>query len=129
MVSLPNLPNVIVLYLAPIYRQTGLPLFRPILGPGDKSRMFSTTLFESNENEHFSEQRRSYFLLQVHKVVQGTQHRPFNPRSDAHQAFLRKQLLKVDNLERKYPRLNLDDERGFFEAQLLETKTTAASGP
>lgn len=57
---------------------------------------------------------------QVHKVVQGTEHRPFNPKSDAHQAFLRKQLQKVDNLERKYPRLNLDDERGRFEAQLLE---------
>lgn len=61
-------------------------------------------------------------------MVQGTQHRPFNPKSDAHQAFLRKQLVKVDNLERKYPLLNLDDERGFFEAQILETKTTAVSG-
>lgn len=63
---------------------------------------------------------------QVHKVVQGTEHRPFNPKSDAHQAFLRKQLQKVDNLERKYPRLNLDDERGCFEAQILEP--VAASG-
>lgn len=59
-------------------------------------------------------------------MVQGTEHRPFNPKSDAHQTFLRKQLQKLDNLKRKYPRLNLDDERGCFEAQILEP--AAASG-
>ncbi len=64
---------------------------------------------------------------QVHKVVQATEHKPFNPESDAHQAFLRKQVQKVDNLERKYPGLSLDDERGFFKAQILEP--VAVSGP
>lgn len=77
-------------------------------------------------------QRVHFWLLlllvfcQVLKVVQGTEHRPFNPKSDAHQTFLRKQLQKVDNLERKYPLLNLDDERRRFEAQILEP--VAASG-
>lgn len=64
---------------------------------------------------------------QVHKVVQATEHKPFNPKSDAHQAFLRKQMQKVDNLERKYPGLSLDDERGFFKAHILEP--VAVSGP
>eukprot|EP00752_Nemacystus_decipiens_P009174 g8195.t1 len=64
-------------------------------------------------------------MQEVHKVVQGTEHQPFNPKSDAHQAFLRKQLQKVDNLERKYPRLNLDDERRHFEAQILEPVATS----
>ncbi|CAN0466964.1 unnamed protein product [Ectocarpus sp. 12 AP-2014] len=65
-------------------------------------------------------------MHEVQKVVQGTEHRPFNPKSDAHQNFLRKQLLKVDNLERRYPGLKLDDERGFFQAQVLEPVAASA---
>ncbi|CAM9536645.1 unnamed protein product, partial [Hapterophycus canaliculatus] len=64
-------------------------------------------------------------MQEVEKIVQGTEHRPFNPKSDAHQSFLRKQLAKLENLERRYPRLKLDDERGFFNAQLLEPATAS----
>ena len=62
--------------------------------------------------------------FQVQKVMQGMEHRPFNPESDAHQRFLRRQLQKLQTLRGKYPGLVLDAEQAFFESQLIEPVVT-----
>lgn len=60
---------------------------------------------------------------QVNKVMLAKEHRPFNPRSEAHQNFLRRQLQRLDKLQGKHPKLMLDDERAFFQSHLLEVAT------
>ena len=61
----------------------------------------------------------SFGLRQVKKMMQATQHRPFNPKNHAHQGFLRSRLKKLDDLERLHPSLDLDAERAFFESQVV----------
>ena len=50
-------------------------------------------------------------LTQLQKAME---HRPFNPKTKGHQAFLQKQLRIVEQLEKQYADLNFEKEKVFF---------------
>jgi hypothetical protein len=53
-------------------------------------------------------------LPQVAQIVAAAEHRPFNPESEAHKAFCRKMLEKIENK----PELDFSSEREAFERYL-----------
>ncbi len=55
---------------------------------------------------------------QIQQVQQAAAHRPFQPKSVAHQTFLKKQLEKIRQLSEQYPILDFGEERSIFEANL-----------
>lgn len=57
-------------------------------------------------------------IRQIEKIRKASAHRPFHPESTAHQAFLRKQLLQIDQLESVYPFLDFVAERRAFTTQI-----------
>ncbi|MFT4664562.1 MAG: hypothetical protein ACI9VN_000389 [Patescibacteria group bacterium] len=59
-------------------------------------------------------------LAKLDKLIQASRHRPFQVESNAHQAFLRKQLEEIEKMNQAFPFLSFDEERGLLEAQLLE---------
>jgi hypothetical protein len=48
------------------------------------------------------------------QIVAAAEHRPFNPESEAHKAFCRKMLEKIENK----PELDFSSEREAFERYL-----------
>lgn len=56
---------------------------------------------------------------QLHKLQQGLNHRPFQAASEAHQRFLGKLLKQIQQLERQYPYLSFEQEKGMVKTQLL----------
>jgi predicted metallopeptidase len=55
---------------------------------------------------------------EVQKIVAAANHRPFNQFTNEHQKFLQKQLLKLKNLEQKYPIISLINEKEKLQNQL-----------
>ncbi len=53
-------------------------------------------------------------LEEVRKIVIARRHKPFQPATQAHQAFLRSQLDKSLELVRRYPFLDLTEEIDYF---------------
>lgn len=53
-------------------------------------------------------------LPQIEQIVAAAEHRPFNPESEAHKAFCRKMLEKIENM----PELDFTPEREAFERYL-----------
>lgn len=51
----------------------------------------------------------------IGKILAGFQHRPFNPQTAQHQAFLRQQLALIASLKQEHPRLDFGDEEAFFK--------------
>lgn len=45
------------------------------------------------------------------KIMKALSHKPFHPKSEAHQQFLRQIVLKIEQLEEKYPYLDFQKER------------------
>ena len=54
-------------------------------------------------------------MKEIEPLLKSSQHRPRFPHSPQHQQFKAKQLIKVDELERKYPFLKLKGIRARFE--------------
>ncbi len=54
------------------------------------------------------------------KIIQASQHRPFQVESDAHQFFLRKQLEEIEKINQAFPFLKFEKEKSLFEIQLLK---------
>ncbi len=54
----------------------------------------------------------------IGEILQAAQHRPFHPQSLQHQAFLHKQLEKIEALAKAHPHLDFMKEREIFTAQL-----------
>lgn len=52
-------------------------------------------------------------------IMQASQHRPFHPRAQQHQAFLRQQLEKIADLEQEHPDLDFKKEKQIFQKQLF----------
>ncbi len=75
-------------------------------------------IWECFEDAFFDEKTKA-LCQQVAQVVTAAEHRPFHPASTAHQAFLRKQITVVEELEKAHPRLDFRKEKEFFENQLL----------
>lgn len=58
-------------------------------------------------------------MAKLDKIIQASQHRPFQVESEAHQAFLRKQLGEIEKMEEEFPFLKFENERVLLEGQLL----------
>ena len=53
-------------------------------------------------------------LLQVEQIVAAAEHRPFNPESEAHKAFCRKMMAKMESM----PEMDFTLEKSMFERYL-----------
>jgi hypothetical protein len=54
----------------------------------------------------------------IERMVQAALHRPLHPGTEAHQAFLRQQLDKIQDFAEEYPNLSFEQEKELFLAQL-----------
>jgi len=61
--------------------------------------------------ESFFDAKTKQLNAQIDKIQQAIQHRPFQPESEAHQAFLHKQLEKLAALQQQAPQLDFSTER------------------
>jgi len=92
-------------------------------------RFYEADMIHPNEQaiayiwERFSEAYFDAKTIELNRriaaITQARRHRPFHPRSQRHQAFLRQQLEKISALEQEYPYLNFRAERRAFEQQLF----------
>lgn len=57
-------------------------------------------------------------VQEVERIIIASQHRPFHPKSAAHQSFVQKQLTAIDNMEAKSPFLDFSKEKDIFKKQL-----------
>ncbi len=73
-------------------------------------------IWEGFQRAYFSENTLQ-ILAQVKKVVQASQHRPFHPALPAHQTFLKKQLVQIEQLKNSHPYLDFQEEMALFEQQ------------
>ncbi|MFK7806658.1 MAG: GSCFA domain-containing protein [Saprospiraceae bacterium] len=69
------------------------------------------------QNGLFSEDTKT-LNSELEKVIQASQHRPFQQSSTAHQIFLQKQLEQISNLKERFPFINLENESVLLENQL-----------
>jgi hypothetical protein len=53
-------------------------------------------------------------ILELEKILQAKNHRPFNPNGEEYKAFKASFLNKVKSLKKRYPFLNIDEEARFF---------------
>ncbi len=53
-------------------------------------------------------------------IVKGRSHRPLRPDSDAYRLFLQSMLKRVVQMKELYPQLNLDEDKQYFESELLK---------
>ena len=58
-------------------------------------------------------------VQQLEKIKRASSHRPFHPNTESHQAFLRNQLAKIQDLQLKFPELDFSQEQQIFANQLL----------
>ena len=71
--------------------------------------------------EYFVSEKSQDLIRQLDKIIQAANHRPFNPGTAQHQAFVLKQLNKIKELGSKFEALDLTRERQIFESQLINS--------
>ncbi len=59
------------------------------------------------------------FLKEFDVIIKAKNHRPFNPASLAHQNFLLKNLDRIEQLIKKYPAINLNEDKKDLTALLV----------
>ena len=74
-------------------------------------------IWEKFETALISEESRK-ISKEVVKITAATNHRPFNKFTKEHQIFLQKQLSKLQVFKQKYPFVDLEKEKGFFEREI-----------
>jgi hypothetical protein len=52
----------------------------------------------------------------IEKITAAVKHRPFNPQSTAFKQFIDQNLRHIDRIEEKYPNLDFNNERLYFES-------------
>lgn len=57
-------------------------------------------------------------MQQIARIMQAAGHKPFNPDSEAHQEFCRKQLRTIEQIESRHPDLDFSKERAYFGSHL-----------
>ncbi|MBN4081727.1 hypothetical protein JYU23_01205, partial [bacterium AH-315-C07] len=57
-------------------------------------------------------------MTKVQKLIDSTNHRPFDVKSDAHQEFLKKLLSEVYNLKQELPEANFSEELDKINSQI-----------
>lgn len=53
-------------------------------------------------------------IAEIDSIVNAKNHKPFNPNSDSHQIFLKNQIENINNINKKYPEIDLSEELNFF---------------
>lgn len=71
-------------------------------------------------SETFFSEPTSRLNDRIGKVLAGFQHRPFNPQTAQHQAFMRQQLALIASLKQEYPRLDFGEEESYFKTSLSQ---------
>lgn len=56
----------------------------------------------------------------INKIITASAHRPFNPNSEAHQSFCKKQLDRIQAIDDAYPYIDLSKERQHFTEIIKE---------
>ena len=64
--------------------------------------------------QHFIEEDAQTLMEEIKNIVTGYKHKPFQPETTSHQAFLKSYSQKVIQLQQKYPHLNFDEELCYF---------------
>lgn len=52
------------------------------------------------------------------RIAEAAEHRPFDPRGEAHRNFCRAMLRRIDELRREQPQMRFDDEKEYFNSFL-----------
>ncbi len=68
--------------------------------------IFSETYFDQNLKD---------FISEWQKIMAGLGHRPFNPKSETHQTFLKKLLIKIQSFENQ---IDISTEKEIIERQM-----------
>jgi hypothetical protein len=63
---------------------------------------------------HFVDEKAQQLAEEIRKIVIARKHKPFQPATEAHKRFLKTHLEKAQELQRKYPFLNLDEDIRYF---------------
>lgn len=63
---------------------------------------------------HFVDEKAQQLAEEIKKIVIARKHKPFQPSTEAHKRFLKTHLEKAQELQRKYPFLNLDEDISYF---------------
>lgn len=66
--------------------------------------------------EHFIDRPAQEMMEEIKKVVTAFNHKPFQPATEAHKAFLRSSLNKTGKLQQQMPQLDFSRELLFFGA-------------
>lgn len=70
------------------------------------------------ENAFFTDKTKA-LCQRISQLTTAATHRPFHPASEAHQTFLKKQLLILERLQKEFPSLDFTKEKEVFSRQLL----------
>jgi len=70
---------------------------------------FSETMFNSKTHS---------LLKEIDKINNAKNHKPRNIFSSKHQDFIKNQLVKIEELNKKYPHLNFDEDIQYFNSQI-----------
>ncbi|NOX89306.1 MAG: GSCFA domain-containing protein [Calditrichaeota bacterium] len=73
-------------------------------------------------NQMFFDKSTLDALKDFSRLKKSLQHKAGNPESPAHRQFLRQTLKFTEELEKKYPYVQLDKDKTFIEEQLLKNK-------
>ena len=64
--------------------------------------------------ENFIDEESQQLMEEIKKIVIARKHKPFQPETNAHKAFLKTHFQKTKELQAKYSFLNLSDEINYF---------------
>jgi hypothetical protein len=64
--------------------------------------------------ESFIDEESQQLMEEIKKIVIARKHKPFQPETNAHKAFLKRHFEKTKELQAKYSFLDLNDEMNYF---------------
>jgi uncharacterized protein (DUF2267 family) len=64
--------------------------------------------------DYFIDEEAQALMEEVKKIVAGIKHKPFQPDTQSHQTFLSNFLIKVKQLQQRYPHLDFEKELYYF---------------
>ncbi len=86
-----------------------------LVQPGPQAIEF---IWEKLQEHYLSAACRKIIPL-IDSINKAKNHKPFNPHSKEHQAFIKKQLDNLDRLEDSVPHVDWHDDRIYFKSQLI----------
>lgn len=88
-------------------------------------RFYKTDLVHPNETatsfvfekfcNSFVDDNSMKIMIEIKRIIDAANHKPFFKESVAHQKFIATQLQKINEIEKKYSHINLSKEKKYFE--------------